>query len=197
MVPSYRTEVSVLAARSFSELDAAIGPWLASELVANNDLGKLEIQRSSMSAGSSHYTLTNNGIPSFHIYLRALSLRDTVIQLVVLRDEPTENLYGQLAAFWEWHKQERQEARQLPNIEQGDVKHASLRSLIPATSPRKRRGPKPDPHNEWARQQARLGGTIDELLPQYMELRGEEYNNPVSRVKARERLRKTIERSRD
>lgn len=57
-----------------------------------------------------------------------------------------------------------------------------------------RRGPKPDPHNAWAREQARLGRSIDDMLDEYIERRGDNPANNGVRRRAREALRKTIER---
>lgn len=79
----------------------------------------------------------------------------------------------------------RQELPAMPH----DVERAMQEAMA-----RKRRGPAPAPHNAWARSQARQGATVDDLLDDYMRLRGDDPQDADARRKAREALRKTIER---
>jgi hypothetical protein len=188
------TEVSVLAPEAFFVVDAAISRWLVSEIIAYNDLGNLETRRIATSSGSSHHTMNQNRRSLWQINLRAVDSQNTTIQLVIYQDVRDEDLYGQLAAFWEWFSRQQLEARDLPRINQATAQPAN--TLITNLPAPKRRGPDRAPHNEWVLQQLRLGHTMDELLPEYMQRRGEDYMDESARKRVQGSLTKVIQRAR-
>jgi hypothetical protein len=198
---SFVEQITVLVPVPFAVLDAAITFWFASEFLSYNDRGNLRHQWQPTSSGSSWHRMTSYGKPFWNIVLRMLNAESTELNFAILSDDDpsrTDVISRQIAAFWQWFMKEQRAAVELPNIEHieytpGATSYADLMAMLPE---RKRPGPEPAPYNIWAREQTRLGRTIDEILPQYMEQRGEDFNDETVRLKARESLRKTIERGR-
>jgi hypothetical protein len=192
------TEVSVLAPEAHTVLDAAVGRWLAEHYVAYDITRRLGLKHSSMASGFSCHALTHHNVPVWQVYLRATDLKLTVIQLVVPHQITQDVLQSQLAAFWEWYIEDQERARQLPLI--GTLSKATqaltvqeARAMAPGPRPR---GPSPAPLTLWVREEIRNGRNADDLLPEYMQRRGEHYADHDARRRAREALRKTIERGR-
>jgi hypothetical protein len=59
----------------------------------------------------------------------------------------------------------------------------------------KRPGPKPKSYTRWAREQARAGRTIDDMLDEYMRQRGRDPADQEQRARSRDVLRRTLSRA--
>jgi hypothetical protein len=62
--------------------------------------------------------------------------------------------------------------------------------------PPKRPGPSRKPHNVWAIDQLTSGKTTDEILDEYMRMRGDDTDDPDERERARESIAQAIRRAR-
>jgi hypothetical protein len=158
-----------------------------------------------MSSGSSYHVLRHHEIDALVFNLFAISLGQA--QLIVLL--PFGDLLGDasesglLPKLQNFAQSIGQTLIQHARVRRGEAvsekdpaTHAQMiRELTKAIPEPKRRGPPPEPYTVWARQQARDGVTIDEMLDEYMERRGEDPNDPEQRARSREVLRKTLART--
>jgi hypothetical protein len=190
------TQVATLVPEPFEVLDAAVNCWLRSQIAVLESSILIDVFRVSMSCGSSYYTLNYYKKSLCDISLQAIDQQHTVMQYSVFQDVSTDRLYNQLAMFWRWFTQLRLYASRLPSIDEleNTTQPLDLKELIAGLPKPKRRGPTPAPLTMWVREQVKKGYSIDELLPEYMKRRGEDYVDEAVRRRAREALRKTIER---
>lgn len=155
------------------------------------------------SAGSGqHIIITPGGAQFIIIQTSALSTNETVVSIRFADKNITNTrrsleIVSQLLDFdLDYEQRQAFELRQQQDISE-PVNMEQIKQharLIGAN--RKRRGPEPKPYNAWARDQAHNGRKIDDpdFLDEYMQQRGDDPTDMRLRERAREALRKTLER---
>jgi hypothetical protein len=132
-----------------------------------------EVTREFFTSGSNQYILTLGDTELLRIRLLTLDTQRTIIIGYVSDDRVGASLADVIDRFRDWYKRQMQPA---------DT--ATERAIV---ANRGKPGPQRLKVNEWAREQARQGKTIDEILPEYARRRR------MKTSEARELLRKALD----
>ena len=185
IAPVYTTAAAKLTA-TLGVADIWASGWLWD--VASESGGK--VQWEAIHHNGSRYRLWHGERCPLIIDLLAVHLETTLIRLgTTIPDSDASSMLG---VFWAWVRA-RRTGLTLPSIDTFEVGGNAAAVVMP---PRKRPGPKPSTLTIWVREQVAAGATPETLLVEYMIRRGDDPADEAAERRAREALRKTIERGR-
>lgn len=156
----------------------------------------ISIRRESLSSGSVRYHLSGRNNRTFGYFEIAAVSADTTIFETYITVPPGRKDYETVrtvlntlvTAYKEVFKKGSLQAIRISAMMADLVDHIKGTEEAPER-PGLKRGPRPLKINEWARQEAAAGKTIDDILPEYARRR------KMNPVEARELLRKALSRN--
>lgn len=211
---SQQPDKEVFIEKPYFVVDAAVAAGLERLIKAISDLkgNSTSLYGKPTSAGSTRYVVSVDQREWFYLVIRAASATDTVIwcwfQNPEIRSKVSIDFFDEILEpiLLEIINVDKIAARyyaerDIPTPLYAAVENimnqanitASMKNLADQILP-KRRGKKREPYNAWAYEQAQQGRSLEDMLDEYMRMRGQDPDDPFERERAFEACRQAIAR---